>query len=176
MIRSRLLTVTVLAGVVALLGACGTSTESTATNAGSITVADGWVKAADSGMSAAFGDIKNSSDEPITITKASTPASSMVQLHETVTGSDGQTKMQEKEGGFVIPAKGSFKLQPGGNHIMFMDITEPIKAGDTIEITLTFKDGSTKTIKVAAKDFTGANESYSSSASPSASASSMSMG
>ena len=35
-----------------------------------------------------------------------------------------------------IPAGGSVTLEPGGHHIMLMDLVEPIEPGDTIPVTL----------------------------------------
>lgn len=126
-----------------------------------LTVSDPWVKAATDGMSAAFGTITNNSDQDITIVSASTPASPMVELHETVMGSNGTMQMQEKQGGFVIPAKSKLVLEPGANHIMLMGLTKPVEAGDDIAFDLKLKDGSTVTFTAQGKDFVGANENYS---------------
>ena len=86
---------------------------------------------------------------------------------------DGKMVMQPKEGGFVVPAGGSFQLKPGGNHIMIMDLKTPVKPGDVVKVTMTLNTGATVSFDATAKEFTGANESYQ----PGASASmSMSMG
>ena len=135
------------------LAAC--SSGGSSTDSGSLTVKDAWVKAADSGMTAAFGEIKNSSDHEITIVSGTSPATSEVQLHEVV-----DSTMRQVEGGFVIPAGGTLTLQPGGFHLMFLDVPSPITAGETVSITLTLDDGSTFTFTAVAKDFAGANESY----------------
>jgi len=42
-----------------------------------------------------------------------------------------------------IPAHGAIKLAPGGYHLMLMDAKHPIKAGDTVQITLHFASGET---------------------------------
>lgn len=125
-----------------------------------ITVSDAWVKAADSGMSAAFGELTNDSDADVTVTSASTPASSAVELHETVENESGQMVMRPIEGGFVIPAHGSLTLAPGGDHIMLMDLTAPLVAGDDVTFTLTYSDGTTTQITAPVKDYAGANETY----------------
>lgn len=155
---------------VAALLLTGCSQDSTANNTSetvsasqstaALTVTDPWVKAAEDGMSAAFGTITNTSDQDVTIMSASTPASPMVELHETVMGSNGTMQMQEKQGGFVIPAKGKLVLEPGANHIMLMGLPKPVKAGDDISFDLKLKDGSTITFTAQGKDFVGANENY----------------
>jgi periplasmic copper chaperone A len=153
-----------LLAVIALtLAAC--SSGGTSNDAGSLTITDTWAKAADSGMTAAFGTITNSSKHDITIMAASSPAGTDVQLHEVV-----GDKMRKVDGGLVIPAGGTLTLQPGGFHLMFMGLTAPIKAGDDVSVTITLGDKSQLTFSAVAKDFTGANESYTGGTSPSPSA------
>ena len=170
------LTASIIATASVSLAACGSddstssasSTEtsmastmpSESTGAASPVVAeDPWVKAVDSGMTAAFVHLDNESDSEVVLVSASTPLSPMVELHEMVM-KDGQMVMQPKEGGIPIPANDHAHLEPGGDHIMLMDVTEPIEPGDTVPITLTFDDGSTLEIEAVAKKFTGADEDY----------------
>jgi copper(I)-binding protein len=166
---TRTITLTALAAAALLtLSACaGTTTAATTEQtpvvtheADALTLADGWVKAADEGMSAAFGTLENSSGSDITVVSVESPASSAMELHETVENGSGAMVMREKEDGFTIPADGSFELAPGGNHLMLMGLTAPLKAGDEVAFTLTLADGSTLEVTVPAKDYTGANESY----------------
>jgi copper(I)-binding protein len=143
-----------LVAVIALtLAAC--SSGGTTDNANSLKITDAWVKSADSGMTAAFGEIKNTTNHQITVVSGTSPATSQIQLHEVV----GDV-MRPVAGGFVIPAGGTFTLQPGGYHIMFMDVPKPIVAGDSVSITLKLDDGSEFTFSAVAKDFSGANEKY----------------
>lgn len=131
-----------------------------ATEADSITITDTWVKSADEGMSAAFGELTNSGDADVTIVSATSPASTMLELHETVENDSGEMIMRPKDGGFVIPAGGVLSLAPGGNHIMLMGLVEPLVAGAEATFTLTFSDGSTATFTAPVKDYSGANETY----------------
>ncbi|WP_244296699.1 copper chaperone PCu(A)C [Paenarthrobacter nitroguajacolicus] len=150
------------------LSGCGQSDAQTSTTQSAspsqssepLTVSDTWIKTADSGMSAAFGSIRNTSDKDVTIVSAAAPVATMVELHETVMGSDGTMKMQAKQGGFVVPARGELKLEPGANHIMLMDLTKPVQAGDEVTFELKTSDGGTVTFTAQAKDFSGANENY----------------
>jgi copper(I)-binding protein len=153
--RARLGAITLAA--LAALTACSSdpSTEPTGSADGPLVITDAWVKTADSGMTAAFAEVSNPTDADITIVSATSPASTELQLHETVDG-----MMRQKEGGFVIPAGGSMTLEPGGNHIMFMDVPTPITAGSDVSVTLTFSDGSTQTFSAVGKDYTGADEEY----------------
>jgi len=122
-------------------------------------VSDAWTKVASTGMSATFGVIKNPTNAPITIVGAYSPYSPMDQLHETLM-KDGSMVMQQKQGGFTIPAGGSLTLEPGGNHVMFMKLAKPVKAGALVPVTLTTSTGAQVTFKAIGKVFNGANETY----------------
>lgn len=156
-----LLTLTTLvAGTGCAATAAPAAPTTSATAADSLSIEDAWVKAADEGMSAAFGTLENDSDADITVVSAESPASTMIELHETVANDAGEMVMQPKEGGFVVPAGDSLELAPGGNHIMLMGLTAPLVAGDDVTFTLVLSDGSTVDVTAPAKDYTGANETY----------------
>ena len=53
-----------------------------------------------------------------------------------------------RPGGFPVPANGTVELKPGGFHIMLMNLTEPLEAGDSVELELTFEKAGT--VKVTA--------------------------
>ncbi len=126
----------------------------------SVTMKDPWVKAADEGMSAGFGTIENTGDHDITVTSVTSPASTDLELHETVANESGAMVMREKTGGFTIPAHGELQLEPGGNHIMLMDLTKPLQPGNDVNLTLTFSDDTTFDVTAPVKEFAGANENY----------------
>ena len=133
--------------------------EPTDSEAGVAVFQNGWAKATDDEMSAVFGTIRNIGDEDMHLIGASSPVSERVELHETVPGGSG-TMMQEREEGFIIPAGGELRLEPGGNHIMLMDLTEPITTGQEISIELEFNDHTDQVVTVSARDFQGGEEEY----------------
>lgn len=131
-----------------------------------------WVKAipdiAKGKMTGVFGTIKNTTGKEILITGGSQDASSRTELHETAMV-NGSMQMRPIKDGFRIPAGGTFELKPGGNHIMVMDMTEPLPAGATLKVTLTTQDGKKLPFEAVAWAFPGGgNEPY---ANPSASTS-----
>ena len=152
-----------IVAVFALVLASCSSTDTTASSASPVaaplTSSDTWAKATDGPMSAAFGMIKNNSDETVTITSATTSASDKTELHET-TEIDGQSQMQVKEGGFEIPAGDTLKLEPGGNHIMIMNLQEPIKSGDDVTVELMLANGDTMSFTAQAKETNAGEEPY----------------
>lgn len=74
-----------------------TASTSDSVAADSVSIVDAWVKSAESGMSAAFGQLVNDSDTDLLVVSATSPASPMIELHETVAGSAGDMVMQEIE-------------------------------------------------------------------------------
>lgn len=127
--------------------------------ASALTIADPWVKTTKKGMSAAFGTLVNNTDAEVTVVSGVSPISPVIELHEVV-DSKGKMIMRPKEGGFVIPARGTHQLQPGGDHIMLMGVTEAVKPGAQIPFTLTLKDGKTLEFTAVGKDFAGGKEDY----------------
>jgi len=135
-----------------------TAQDAAADEVAPLEVRDPWAKAADEGMSAAFGTLHNPTEEDVVVVAASSPSSPMVELHETVEV-DGVMQMQEVEG-FTVPAGGDVVLDPGGNHLMFMGLTAPLVPGDEVTVVLELADGSTLDVVAPVKEFAGANETY----------------
>jgi copper(I)-binding protein len=72
------------------------------------------------------------------LVSVSSPAAATAQVHEMKTGG-GMMMMAEMTEGLPLPAGEAVALKPGGNHIMLMGVTAPLKAGDTVSLTLTFE-------------------------------------
>ncbi|WP_235737545.1 copper chaperone PCu(A)C [Nocardioides alcanivorans] len=115
--------------------------------------ARGTVGSTDSTMSAAFMLLDNPSDEDITLESASTDVAGRTELHE-MAMKDGDMVMQQVDGGIVIEAGKDMLLQPGGYHVMLMDLTRELTPGEEIDLTLGFSDGSSVTVTVPVKEFT----------------------
>ena len=125
-----------------------------------LVIEDPWVKAGDAGMTAAFGELVNTGDRDVTVLSATSSASPVMELHETVRNTTGEMVMREVAGGFVIAAGETYSLRPGADHLMLMDLVTPIRAGDEVEFSLVLDDGSDLTFSAMVKDFAGANENY----------------
>lgn len=152
--------VTTLALLPVACSSSQTASDASGKAADQVTMSDQWIKAADSGMSAAFGILDNKSDKPVNLVAASSPASATVEIHEVVPNASGEKAMRPKPGGIVIPAHGSATLEPGGEHLMFMGLKAPLRTGADTPITLTFADGSTLTVTAQVRDFAGGKENY----------------
>jgi copper(I)-binding protein len=51
-----------------------------------------------------------------------------------------------------LPAGETVALEPGGYHIMLLDLVEPLEVGDTIEVTLTFESGAEQTVTAEVRE------------------------
>ena len=86
----------------------------------------------------------------------STPAAKMAALHKTV-NVDGVMKMEHVDG-IDIPANAMLQMKPGGYHIMLMGLTQPLKEGDEIVLTLKFEKAGDVEVKAkVGGDAAGAN-------------------
>jgi copper(I)-binding protein len=112
--------------------------ESTCTE---ISLFDGWARATVEGApnGAAFGFLVNLGAQSDTLISATTDAAEAVELHEMTIGEGDVMQMREMEGGFVVPANGYLELAPGGLHIMLINLTQPLAAGEMLDLTLTFE-------------------------------------
>jgi len=93
----------------------------------------------------AFMVIKNNGDKDVKVLKADNPVSRVTELH-THLNEGGVMKMRPVPA-IEVKAKGEAVLQPGGMHVMMIDLKAPMKEGDVVPITLTFDDGSSKQIE-----------------------------
>lgn len=89
-------------------------------------------------VGAGYLTITNKGAEDDTLVSASSPIAGMTQIHEMKMEGDVM-KMNEVEGGLVIPAGQAVMLAPGGFHIMFMDLKEPLVENAMVPVTLTFE-------------------------------------
>ena len=72
------------------------------------------------------------------------------EIHEMI-HDNGVMKMRPLSKGIEIPAGGMVMLKPGGLHLMFMGLAEPLKPGRMLEITLEFGSGHSVTVPAHVK-------------------------
>lgn len=72
-----------------------------------------------------------------TLVSVESPVAALAQVHETRMESN-MMMMRELEAGLLLPAGEAVQLKPGGTHIMLMGVREPLRAGQTVPLTLTF--------------------------------------
>ena len=97
---------------------------------------------------------------PVTLVAATSPASERVEIHEVVARRHGAKTMRPKAGGSPSRPRGEVTLKPGAEHMMFMDLKQPLRTGSETPLTLTFSDGSSTAVTAQVRDFAGGKENY----------------
>ncbi|KUI38642.1 hypothetical protein AU197_22830 [Mycobacterium sp. IS-1590] len=127
--------------------------------ASEVTLSDQWASSAETGMAAVFGTFTNAGHHDARIVSGRSDAAGRVEVHEVASDAGAKT-MRPKDGGLVVPAGGSHALVPGGDHLMLMDLEQPLLPGSEVTLTVEFEDGSTLPVTAQVRDFAGANEDY----------------
>ena len=78
---------------------------------------------------------------------ASTPAAARVEIHHT-TLVDGMARMRPLAE-IPIPAGATVKIEPGGMHLMLVDLGAPLVAGKPVPLTLVFRVAGRVTVDLA---------------------------
>lgn len=81
--------------------------------------------------------VTNASDSADRLVAAACACADRVELH-TMSTEGGVMRMSQVDG-FDVPADGVLTLAPGGNHLMFLGLREPLTAGEQVNVTLTFE-------------------------------------
>ncbi|MBV5336970.1 MAG: copper chaperone PCu(A)C [Deltaproteobacteria bacterium] len=92
----------------------------------------------------AFMVIKNSANTDRKLITAESTAAKTVELHNHI-NDNGVMKMRQVPS-IDIKANGQAELKPGSYHVMLINMTQPLKEGDSVPITLNFDDGSKQQI------------------------------
>ena len=93
-------------------------------------------------VSAGYMTIRNTGTEADRLIGASVDFAGTTEIHEMIM-QDDVMQMREIEGGIEIPAGGAVALEPGGLHVMFMQLGERLEEGDEHTATLTFEKAGT---------------------------------
>jgi copper(I)-binding protein len=130
-------------------GVCGIAAQASAAG---LVVSQGYVPLPPPGShaAAAYLDIENHSNVDFYLMSVTTDIAAMAMIHEDVRR-DHQVNMVERSR-LVIPAHGTLHLQPGGMHIMLMNLEQPLLAGDDLYMNLHFSDGTTQSTILKVED------------------------
>jgi copper(I)-binding protein len=110
-------------------------------------VIEPWARAALQGRtSAAYMTIENATDTLDRLVAASSPVARVVELH-THMMEGGVMRMRPVTAIEVNPGEPAV-LRPGGLHVMLIDLTRPLRAGETIPLNLRFERGGEVTVTV----------------------------
>ncbi|HXH73299.1 MAG TPA: copper chaperone PCu(A)C [Mariprofundaceae bacterium] len=123
--------------------------------AAELQVKDGWVRLVPpvADTTAAYVTLANPGDAPVVIVGVASDVAGMAMLHA-MTMQNGRMEMSGLER-LEVPAHGEVSLAPGGNHIMLMELKHALAAGDAVELTLQYGDGTTQKLTLKVVDARG---------------------
>ena len=93
-----------------------------------------WVRAMPPGaqVTAAYGNLMNHSDETVQLAGISSSVSGKAQMHDVIAEGD-QRRMVQLMSVEIAPHE-TLVFEPGGRHIMLLDVSNPPIEGSTVEV------------------------------------------
>ena len=125
--------------------------------AGPLNLEQPWSRATPGGAKVGGGylSITNTGAAPDRLVGGSFPLASKVEVHEMRMEGDVM-RMKPVEGGLEIKPGATVELKPGGYHLMFMDLKEPLKEGQKVKGTLVFEKAGSVEVEYAVRGMGGA--------------------
>lgn len=97
-----------------------------------------------------FFTVTNTGEADDRLLSVATDVSPRGEIHE-MSMDDSVMKMRKLEDGLVIAAGETVVLKPGGYHLMFMELTQPLVKGEVLPVTLTFETAGAVVVPLAIK-------------------------
>jgi periplasmic copper chaperone A len=118
-------------------------------SAGGLQIVGPWARATPKGstVSAGYLTITNKGQETDRLIGGSLLSASRFEVHTTVT-ENGVARMRQVTSLEIKPGE-TVELKPGGMHVMFMGLKQPMTSGQTIQGTLVFEKAGTVAIEFA---------------------------
>ena len=118
---------------------------------GEVEIRDAWIRHLPPAvpMRAGYLILHNPAAQAVVLVAASSDAFGKVEIHRSFS-QDGMMRMEPVDA-IEIPAGGSFRLEPGGHHLMMMMPRQQTRPGDSIELVLEFADGSRQELRMTVR-------------------------
>ena len=114
-----------------------------------VTVEAAWARATapDSKTATVYFTLRNTGQSRIDLIGVRTDRASIETLHKTVNGAQGTTRMSASPELRIAPGQ-TVVLEPGGLHVMLLDLETPLIEGKVLPLRLKFYDGDDLTVDV----------------------------
>lgn len=132
--------------LIRLCGVLGGMLLSAGVYAGDIQVEGAWSRATAPGQDSAMIDLTVTSAKDAKLVGFSSPVGQSAEMHS-MTHDNGMMKMREVKT-IKLPAGRRIALGGSGYHLMLIGLKSPLKAGDSVPLTLNIKVGSKDVVKV----------------------------
>jgi hypothetical protein len=114
---------------------------------GEVAVDEPWVRpAAAGGNSALYMTLLNGTTSADTLVDVMAPIIDSIQVHES-TDTAGTASMQPMGTSVPIAAQSRVALEPGGKHVMLMNLSQPLVEGESIVLNLEFAQAGLRRVR-----------------------------
>jgi copper(I)-binding protein len=120
--------------------------------AAELTIEGAWVRSNPNLMGAAYMVITSPDADELVAASVDPAIAGTVEVHEVVMDA-GMMRMREVAG-IPLPAGEAVALEPGGYHLMLLDMPEMLAPGTAVELTLAFASGTTRTVSAEVRTST----------------------
>ena len=106
---------------------------------GELQIRHPWSRATPPGAKVGVGylEIRNNGAQPDRLLSASTSVAKRVEMH--ITEQAGEVAKMRQLRAFEVPGRERLALEPGGAHLMLVDLVQPLKKGERFSMTLRFE-------------------------------------
>ncbi|MBB3971507.1 copper chaperone PCu(A)C [Hansschlegelia beijingensis] len=109
--------------------------------AGDLLISNPWSRATASGakVGAGYFTLTNHGATPDRLVSVSSGFSEKAEMHETTT-ENGVSRMRPIPDGLEIKPGETIQFEPGGKHLMFLGLRQPLKQGESVKGALVFRN------------------------------------
>ncbi|MFL1876661.1 copper chaperone PCu(A)C [Hansschlegelia beijingensis] len=108
--------------------------------AGDLLISNPWSRATATGakVGAGYFTLTNQGSTPDRLVSVSSDFSEKAEMHETTT-ENGVSRMRPISGGLEIKPGETIRFEPGGKHLMFLGLRQPLKQGESVKGAVVFQ-------------------------------------
>ncbi|MGH9271585.1 MAG: copper chaperone PCu(A)C [Ilumatobacteraceae bacterium] len=132
----------------AVLGACGGSSVE------GVQIDEVWARPTPAGaaVAAVYFEIEAGAADRMVAARVDPAIAAGAELHATtVDDTSGEVEMRQLDGVPVEPGS-ALSFEPGGNHVMLVDVVRPLVAGTTFALTLDLERAGPQVVTVSVRD------------------------
>ncbi|GAB4577306.1 MAG: copper chaperone PCu(A)C [Anaerolineales bacterium] len=119
---------------------------------GTLAVRDAWARPANAGQnSAIYFVMDNATRQDDTLLSIQGEIADALEVHLSAMDANGVVSMQPQESVFV-PAREEVVFEPGGLHVMVLNVKEDLQPGDTFRVVLTFRNAGEISLEVPVQE------------------------
>jgi periplasmic copper chaperone A len=115
---------------------------------GHLSVDSPWARPGTAGSNgAAYFAINNATSQPDLLLSANCDLAAATEIHMSRMREDGTMEMRPQEN-VPVPSGGSVTFEPGGLHVMLVDLQQDLQPGDAFDLQLAFQNAGEISVQV----------------------------